>query len=302
MSEPMTNVEIEDVLSSIRRLVSEDLRPAARRADPRPVKAPPPVSVDPAPGSSAPDPLVLTAAQRVEGDGAPPPHAAPGSRIEAEVAASDDFEPDGSEVMRRSVLDWAVEDSYTVDDYVEPVFQAVDRGQGARDAVFAHRGASPARTAPAPESPAVEGADAEASAAEARDTAADATAAPDAADAPTAAPQEPLTLATPAPEVDAPAEDRAPTAEADAIDWEDMPAAAPAADTSAPETEMLEAEPEDGTDDPDEGFLDEAMLRDLVRSIIREELQGALGERITRNVRKLVRAEINRALTAREFE
>jgi hypothetical protein len=31
-------------------------------------------------------------------------------------------------------------------------------------------------------------------------------------------------------------------------------------------------------------------------------LAGALGERITRNVRKLVRVEINRALTAREFE
>ena len=30
MSDPMTNMEIEDVLSSIRRLVSEDLRPAPR--------------------------------------------------------------------------------------------------------------------------------------------------------------------------------------------------------------------------------------------------------------------------------
>lgn len=30
MSEPMTSGEIEDILSSIRRLVSEDLRPAPR--------------------------------------------------------------------------------------------------------------------------------------------------------------------------------------------------------------------------------------------------------------------------------
>jgi hypothetical protein len=31
-------------------------------------------------------------------------------------------------------------------------------------------------------------------------------------------------------------------------------------------------------------------------------LQGELGERITRNVRKLVRAEINRALMARDLD
>lgn len=48
--------------------------------------------------------------------------------------------------------------------------------------------------------------------------------------------------------------------------------------------------------------LDEAALFDMVRQLIREELQGALGERITRNVRKLVRAEINRALAARALD
>lgn len=42
--------------------------------------------------------------------------------------------------------------------------------------------------------------------------------------------------------------------------------------------------------------LDEDALRDLVADIVRQELQGALGERITRNVRKLVRREIHRAL------
>jgi hypothetical protein len=49
------------------------------------------------------------------------------------------------------------------------------------------------------------------------------------------------------------------------------------------------------------GF-DEDELRDLVRNMIREELQGVMGERITRNVRKLVRREIQRALAADEFE
>lgn len=48
--------------------------------------------------------------------------------------------------------------------------------------------------------------------------------------------------------------------------------------------------------------LDEAALYDIVRQLIREELQGVLGERITRNVRKLVRAEINRALAARSLD
>ena len=61
-----------------------------------------------------------------------------------------------------------------------------------------------------------------------------------------------------------------------------------------------------GTDAPDllaeDGVIDEAMRRELVAEIVRQELQGALGERITRNVRKLVRREIHRALSAAEFE
>lgn len=45
--------------------------------------------------------------------------------------------------------------------------------------------------------------------------------------------------------------------------------------------------------------LDTAALSDLIREILREELRGPLGERITSNLRKLVRAEIARALAAR---
>ncbi|MFD3190261.1 hypothetical protein ACFMPD_08295 [Sedimentitalea sp. HM32M-2] len=53
----------------------------------------------------------------------------------------------------------------------------------------------------------------------------------------------------------------------------------------------------------DDGFaLDDEALRDMVADVVREELHGALGERITRNVRKLVRREINRALAGREWE
>ncbi|MEP4197835.1 MAG: hypothetical protein ABJL99_19590 [Aliishimia sp.] len=51
-----------------------------------------------------------------------------------------------------------------------------------------------------------------------------------------------------------------------------------------------------------EAILDEEALRDMVADIVRQELQGALGERITRNVRKLVRREIQRALAAQELD
>lgn len=52
----------------------------------------------------------------------------------------------------------------------------------------------------------------------------------------------------------------------------------------------------------DEQIIDEEALRDMVSEIVRAELQGDLGERITRNVRKLVRREIHRALTAQDLE
>jgi len=52
----------------------------------------------------------------------------------------------------------------------------------------------------------------------------------------------------------------------------------------------------------DEAFLDEEALREMISEIVRQELQGALGERITRNVRKLVRREIHRALTSQTLE
>lgn len=51
-----------------------------------------------------------------------------------------------------------------------------------------------------------------------------------------------------------------------------------------------------------DAVLDEDALRDLVSEIVRQELQGTLGERITRNVRKLVRREIHRAMMGQDFE
>ena len=49
-------------------------------------------------------------------------------------------------------------------------------------------------------------------------------------------------------------------------------------------------------------ILDEDELMQILRRVIREEMQGVLGEKITRNVRKLVRAEIARALTAQTLD
>ena len=82
----------------------------------------------------------------------------------------------------------------------------------------------------------------------------------------------------------------------------DSGSASPFARPSAQE-EAVAPPPEENADNlSDDQVLDEEALRDLVAEIVRAELQGALGERITRNVRKLVRREIHRALTAQELE
>lgn len=118
---------------------------------------------------------------------------------------------------------------------------------------------------------------------------------------------------TPAPSADD-------TADSETLAWEDHVEDAPAAFVPDPDAEpdMDEAEfeayaapatadwddlpvdaDEDGADDT--SILDEEMLRQMVVEIVRQELQGALGERITRNVRKLVRREIQRALTSQDL-
>lgn len=126
-------------------------------------------------------------------------------------------------------------------------------------------------------------------------------------------------------DADAPPPDIEPVDEAAVLEWEDHHIAADpqegaaqedaaelaqgaAAEGDAPATapQQDDAAYGAGTDAPDllaeDGVIDEEMLRELVAEIVRQELQGALGERITRNVRKLVRREIHRALSAAEFE
>jgi hypothetical protein len=49
-------------------------------------------------------------------------------------------------------------------------------------------------------------------------------------------------------------------------------------------------------------MIDAVALRALIVQIVQEELQGSLGERITRNVRKLVRREINRMIVSDDLD
>jgi len=113
--------------------------------------------------------------------------------------------------------------------------------------------------------------------------------------------------------------DALPLESADLLDWDDYlddeveanptPKADPVAladDTPASDDTLVgaaaaAADLNDVLND-ETSLIDEDMLRDMVAEIVRQELQGSLGERITRNVRKLVRREIHRALASQDFE
>lgn len=66
--------------------------------------------------------------------------------------------------------------------------------------------------------------------------------------------------------------------------------------------DLGQASPPLGFPNADIGVLDEDTLREIVAEVVRRELQGALGQRITRNVRKMVRREIRLALAADELD
>ena len=91
--------------------------------------------------------------------------------------------------------------------------------------------------------------------------------------------------------------------EAPAMIWDDADPMETVDDDAVPVADTVaDFEPQDGFSQSVDDILDEEALRDIVSDIVREELQGALGERITRNVRKLVRREIHRALAAQDLE
>ena len=67
------------------------------------------------------------------------------------------------------------------------------------------------------------------------------------------------------------------------------------------EEQAADSVAEDDAMSPRIEALDPAVLRKMVGEMIRQELQGDLGEHITRNVRKLVQREIKRAFAARDL-
>lgn len=247
MSEPMSSVEIEDVLSSIRRLVSEDLRPSGRVAQPaapaQPAPAPAPVA----------EKLVLTPALRIVPEPAPEPAAPPPeTQHSVEDAPYTDVHDDEGIVSLQG---------YEDDGAAAPLGMTAT----IPEALFA---------APQPQDVPLD----------------------EAAQSDDAMALDMAALAEVAASADHHAEARA---EARADDWAEQAEAAIRAELERETTEGAYARFLDEEDAP---VFDEAAMRDLVRDIIREELQGTLGERITRNVRKLVRAEVARALAVRDFD
>ena len=230
MSDPVTNVEIEDVLASIRRLVSEDVRvrPMAPASAPAPVAKP------------IVDRLVLTPALRVmetqeeaEEASAPEAEKAVWGNPEARLA---DVWPEDQPIPA------APEPKAKAHVVAEEVVEEAD-GESVEEALFLHVETPP---------------------------------------------------------------------EADMHQWFDADQPAQPAEEAEMAEEPAESEvyaatagdEDEAIEDllSEEAVIDEAALREMVAEIVRQELMGALGERITRNVRKLVRREIHRALSAQDFE
>jgi hypothetical protein len=287
MSGPMSTNEIEDVVSSVRRLVSTDQRPRAVSRD------------------LGGDKLILTPALRVVADNAaanaPASPSGPAVLIlTGENLAVDPLETD-IEMMpgvgdndRLHLVDAEWEDEI----WSAPEAPLAELALGAEEAEVVAVLADPVLADPVAASLWPEASEDEAPWIEA---------APG-----TEWAEEPQTaiLAFPVPEPMAePALVVADTiAETSAASHDEalveVTSVADAGGQDAAENEIDVAEVLSAALIEDEGFrvLEEAELHDLVRAMVREELQGSLGERITRNVRKLVRAEVNRALAARALD
>ncbi len=248
MTEAMSRREIEDVLSSIRRLVAQD--------PPRQEQSAPENGAE-----AAPSKLILTSELRVA-DG--PVQPAPDSpapvdadpETPAEMPAAADAEPDtpAQAAQTPSAIHMLRAMNQRVSDH---------RAAGVQDAAAARADDDAAPTS------AQGGTDDD------RDLALEATLAR-------------LEQALSQPETSQPETRTAPDSAAQ-IPLPDGEGTAPA----VPEHQRSALS-------PDEPVIDEAMLYQIVANIVRQELQGELGERITRNIRKLVRAEVARELQLRK--
>lgn len=348
MSGPMTSGEIEDVLSSIRRLVTEDLRPAAKaplplRAEPEKLILTPALRVVSPAGAEAADGAPDLAKTVVAANPGPAPAADPEAAEAAPEAAPETAPETAPEAAPETSAETAAETApppaeAAADDVprlLASIAAATDAAGGpAAEPWESETGdawsAAPAAAAdllvfprPAPASDPDEAVDDATAPAEPEPEVLDhAPAEPEVlGDAPAGASREAVEAlsdaawhmpeASFAPVDDAQVADEAPDPWAEEVLDDPIPAAQDDevatdlhfARQSARAAQAGPAQVEEGflLDDADDPYDSEA-LRDMVREIIREELQGTLGERITRNVRKLVRAEVNRALTARDFD
>lgn len=281
MSDPLKKDEIEDVLSSIRRLVSEDVRTMAEPEAVAPVQKP---------VQEAADKLVLTPSLRVEEEAKTPEVS--GLSMEELVAqemAKATSEPEqGPRVLTLSK---------TGADTAAPT-------QGATISAEALRGSAPEVEEAVEDAP-------EAASEEAPEPEATAETVEDAQVMPAVEWQSVRSYSEMEFDPEAAGDGDYAGTEVEALEWgQNVDNARPATEAEVqPEepaseavidAEVVSAPKQD--DAPYEAVLDEEMLRDLVGEIVRQELQGPLGERITRNVRKLVRREINRALASRQMD
>ncbi|MGH1354086.1 MAG: hypothetical protein ACRBBS_03255 [Thalassovita sp.] len=290
MSDPVTNADIEDVLSSIRRLVAEDERPE--------MVAPPKPAVT--------DRLVLTPALRVMESEAPEevPSAESADLLEDEGAAQTDLpEPElveGHELAGLDIDDSAKRNLEARIAELEAVISDTggqweqDGEEGSDNAGGTVESLTWEDEPEAAETPGPEVEEAQmVEMAEEEPSNSDTIAAmpflrhkfdmPDETDTV----EEPV--AVEAEEVVE--DDPEPSVEPEPIFEEPT-------DQDAPLEDFPAEEPYEGQD----FVVDEEALRALVVEIVHQELQGKLGERITRNVRNLVRREIHRAITSQELE
>ncbi len=318
MSDPVKNAEVEDVLSSIRRLVSEDKRP-----------------LQPSPQPEAkPDRLVLTPALRVEETSIPEiVEESISEAVDAEVhaaLAAEERAVDGAlDVADLSETPRSLEEDYAGDPYgfddddnldgeldqnhkVDAPFDAPaeEVAPGEVEALSAKIAALETAIGDIADEWEPDGASADANAAEEApamtwedvEPAADTEAAPE----PDTATESEVTFSHRADDtiVDETTADET-TAETVLQDVEEaepvdefvhMESAEPASDVKEDQGVAGFAIPSE------DQLLDEETLREMITEIVHAELQGALGERITRNVRRLVRREIHRALTARDLD
>ncbi len=259
MSDPVTNVEIEDVLSSIRRLVSGDERP--RSAAPSPVA--------PTPARAEPDRLVLTPSLRVDDDALD----LTDHEVQSEVSEMSMDDPKTVESPRDAKADLKAR----IAELEEVVSRQGDQWEPDGSSANANSGGP---VAPLPWEECGPGTD-------------------DDPDADADAVRKPYQRLAQDADICAPrlAQDESAEPSGDIVD---DPFADLGEDYSV-DAKTAGAHHDDNLLAADEEFLDEDALRDLVSDIVRQELQGALGERITRNVRKLVRREIHRALTSQDL-